>query len=175
MTPTRRRYDTDLSDAEGAFLAPLLPRKPWAGSHNRCGSCSRIMPGRAKPCSGASPLAGVGMLISLPKKRGLCSRRFWNRPKPEECWWWLPSKRRMRKPSGVPFIPRWCTARSIAKDGARSYRAPGTRRPAKKSARRWKKVTANRSGANSGAGRCHGLAPARAPAVRGRGPLRADQ
>src|SRR3954453_19882819 len=98
------------------------------------------MPGRAKPCSGASPLAGVGMLISRPKKRGLCSRRFWNRPKPEVCWWWLPSKRRIRKPSCVPFIPRWCTARSIAKGGARSYRAPGTRRPAKKSARRSKKL-----------------------------------
>jgi transposase len=39
----------------------------------------------------------------------------------------------------------------------------------------FQKGTADRSGANSGAGRCHGLAPTRAPAVRGRGSFPADQ
>jgi len=33
MTPARRRYDTDLSDAEWALLAPLLPPEKPGGRH----------------------------------------------------------------------------------------------------------------------------------------------
>lgn len=33
MTPFRRRYDTDLSDAEWALLAPLLPNEKPGGRH----------------------------------------------------------------------------------------------------------------------------------------------
>jgi len=33
MTPARRRYDTDLSDAEWALLAPLLPPEKSGGRH----------------------------------------------------------------------------------------------------------------------------------------------
>ena len=33
MTPTRHRYDTDLSEAEWALLAPLLPSEKPGGRH----------------------------------------------------------------------------------------------------------------------------------------------
>src|SRR5947209_1346535 len=110
------------------------------------------MPATGRPFSGANPTVGAGMLTSPPKKRRLCSHRFWNRRKPGLAGH-SSVQAAYEKALGCPVHPS-VVYRTLQRQGWRKI-MPGPKHPkASEEVREsFKKVTRDRTAANSGTGR----------------------